>query len=101
MTIHFRRASRSGGGAFIAKLYRGQHLLSCPAAFCMELAGFFNLRDYSQASFKAGVAIFIAISHNVHLFSVKPQRQQNVSAQPFMLRKTKNQTINNIQILKK
>ena len=39
-----------------------------PSAIFMELAGFFNLRDYSQASFKAGVAIFIAISKNVHIF---------------------------------
>ena len=33
-----------------------------------NLLDFFNLRDYSLASFKAGVAIFIAISHNVNLF---------------------------------
>ena len=102
MTIHFRRASRSGGGAFIAKLYRGQHLLSCPAAFC-NLHGtcrIFQSAWLFTSKLQGRCCHFHCNFTQCPPFSVKPQRQQNVSAQPFMLRKTKNQTINIIQILK-
>ena len=102
MTIHFRRASRSGGGAFIAKSYRGQYLLYCPAAFC-NLHGtcrIFQSAWLFTSKLQGRCCHFHCNFTQCPPFSVKPQRQQNVSAQPFMLRKTKNQTINIIQILK-
>ena len=94
MTIHFRRASRSSGGAFIAKSYRVQHLLSCPSEWNFQSVWLFTSKLQSRCCH------FHRNFIQCPSFSVKQQQTQNVSAKPFMLRKTKNQTINIIRRLR-
>ena len=73
-------------------VYRGQHLLSCPAAFC-NLHGtcrIFQSAWLFTSKLQGRCCHFHRNFTKCPYFSVKQQQRQNVSAQPFLSRKTKN-----------